>query len=67
MIKLTFDDYNSALENYQGICLECEEFQDCVEPDAEDYECECCGAHKVIGMEIGLMLSEIEINETPED
>jgi hypothetical protein len=67
MITLDLDDYISAVENYQGICLECEELKDGVEPDAEEYECDYCGAKKVVGMEMGLMLCEIAINECPKD
>jgi len=38
-------------ENGEGFCLACGEIQDCVEPDARQYECECCGAPKVYGAE----------------
>ena len=34
-----------------GICLECGNEQDGVEPDAEGYRCECCGKRKVAGAE----------------
>lgn len=41
-----------------GVCLACGEYQDGVEPDAEDYRCEACGRHRVFGAEqAALMLS----------
>jgi len=32
-----------------GFCLACGEEADGVEPDARNYECDACGAHKVFG------------------
>lgn len=34
-----------------GACTECGEFAYGVEPDAENYLCEACGAHAVTGVE----------------
>jgi predicted amidophosphoribosyltransferase len=34
-----------------GICIECGEDADGCEPDAREYECECCGARAVYGAE----------------
>lgn len=34
-----------------GVCLNCGEVADCVEPDAEYYECEACGEEEVFGAE----------------
>lgn len=39
----------------QGICYECGYLQDCVEPDAEEYECEECGQHAVGGLTMALL------------
>lgn len=36
---------------YVGACKECGEFAYGVEPDAEGYRCEACGAHAVTGAE----------------
>jgi len=49
-----------GMEN-EGICLGCGEFQGGCEPDARDYECECCGEHKVYGLEEAMMMGEINI------
>jgi len=49
----------SLLENghdTEGICHECGETQSGVEPDAENYTCETCGANKVFGAEQTLIL-----------
>jgi hypothetical protein len=40
-----------------GFCLACGYEQDGVEPDARDYTCEECGAHKVYGAEELLMMA----------
>jgi hypothetical protein len=51
-IEEAVDRYNNSLDN-PGFCLECGLEQDGCEPDARDYECEHCGAMKVMGaMEI---------------
>lgn len=43
-------------ENDEGFCLACGATQECVEPDAVRYECDCCGKPKVYGWaEIVLM------------
>jgi len=49
-------DYELSLDN-PGFCISCGEDADGCEPDAEFYECECCGAPSVFGaMEVALML-----------
>lgn len=61
MITITVSEYKEACDNYQGICLACEECQDSVEPDAEGYLCDSCGEHQVIGMEEALLMGELDI------
>lgn len=39
-----------------GICLACGEDADGCEPDARNYECECCGERQVYGVEELLMM-----------
>ena len=34
-----------------GFCVACGEEAGSCEPDARQYECECCGAHEVYGAE----------------
>ena len=43
-----------SLDN-PGVCLACGEDADGVEPDAEQYECEYCGARQVYGEESAAM------------
>ena len=38
-----------------GFCLACGHSQDGCEPDAQEYECENCGEHKVMGAELILI------------
>jgi hypothetical protein len=59
--KITFEDYHQANECYQGICVACGSFEDCVEPDAEEYACSNCNEYQVYGMDQALMLELIDI------
>lgn len=43
-------------EDQEGFCLACGETQSGVEPDAQRYTCECCGAPKVYGAETLVMI-----------
>ncbi len=47
--------HNSSLDN-PGFCIACGEDAEGCEPDARNYECEHCGAHRVFGAEELLML-----------
>lgn len=38
----------TSLDN-PGFCIACGEDQDGCEPDAREYECECCGKRAVFG------------------
>lgn len=49
--KPSMSEVMEAREENRGFCLACGESQDCVEPDARRYECECCGKAKVYGAE----------------
>ena len=40
----------------RGVCLKCGEEQYGVEPDAEGYQCEACGAMEVAGAEQIILL-----------
>jgi hypothetical protein len=61
MITITEDEYKQACDDYQGICLACEEYQDNCEPDAEGYLCESCGENQVCGVEQALIMGELDI------
>ena len=53
--SLTIDKVMPAAEDQMyglgnaGFCLACGEERDGCEPDAENYPCEACGEHKVMG------------------
>lgn len=59
--KLTADVIMEAVErghagvDNPGFCLICGNEQDGCEPDAQNYECESCGAEQVFGAEELLM------------
>ena len=63
MIEMTSDEYQDLRDEYSGICLNCEEYADGVEPDARNYECESCGESKVFGIEEALMMGRIIITD----
>jgi anaerobic ribonucleoside-triphosphate reductase len=47
--------YNETTDNH-GICIACGEDAMDIEPDAREYECECCGSHRVYGAEELLLM-----------
>lgn len=50
--RISIDQIMAAVEgDYIGICIACGSEQEGCEPDAERYECESCGEHKVYGAE----------------
>jgi hypothetical protein len=56
-------DYFALSEEYgnQGICLECGELADMVEPDAIGYHCDSCGADSVSGIENAILMVSIGV------
>ncbi len=59
---MTEQEYHEHRGNYDGLCLACGEIKDGnVEPDAENYECDNCGEHQVIGIEFALLGGNITI------
>ena len=60
-VSVSEEDYKSAVDDYMGFCVECEEFtRECTEPDAEDYDCPVCDNNSVVGAENALMMGLIE-------
>lgn len=49
-LHLSTSQYSAMEDDNTGVCLACHEEASGVEPDAEDYECENCGEHRVTGM-----------------
>lgn len=49
--------------NNDGICLACGEIQSGCEPDARNYECECCGEKKVFGLQEAMLMGAINLTE----
>lgn len=48
--------------NYDGVCTHCGLWTaGGVEPDADDYECEACGEHTVVGAELAFVRDDIEV------
>lgn len=57
---ITADLLMEAAENDSctGFCTACGTEHSGIEPDAEDYECESCGQHRVCGAEQLLLLGK---------
>lgn len=62
-IEITAYDYESALECYEGICLNCGSHRYGCEPDARKYKCEICGEYKVYGVPELLIMGVLDITE----
>jgi len=45
----TIEQLKEADDTMSGFCIACGEEQDGCEPDAANYECECCGERQVFG------------------
>lgn len=60
--NLTLDEVMEAAEEQMyglenpGFCLNCGERHESCEPDARNYECECCGERQVFGAAEILMM-----------
>jgi len=64
-MKISESSYLDAEANHYGYCTRCKTITnfDCVEPDAEDYECDACGSNTVMGMMNALIGGCIEFCE----
>ena len=54
---INLDEVMACVANDEnvGFCTSCGHSQDGCEPDAQEYECENCGEHKVMGAELILI------------
>ena len=60
-ITISEHEYHQHQNDYDGCCLSCGEWTSGgVEPDAEGYECESCGAAEVFGAEQLLIMGIVE-------
>ena len=58
-IAVTIEQYEAMQEDNGGMCLACGAEAYGVEPDAENYECETCGKHKVMGCDNLLIMGYV--------
>lgn len=49
LVQIAQDLLEEDPDTLEGVCHACGETQFGVEPDAENYECESCGEHRVCG------------------
>ena len=60
MIELPLEEIEEMMaDECWGICIDCHYIQSGVEPYAEDYTCESCGAKSVMGIEMAIILMEL--------
>lgn len=59
MVSMPESEYHELLECNTGICTECGAERSCTEPDAENYDCEECGASSVYGLEQLLLAGKL--------
>ena len=57
---LTLEEYREYQDEFIGVCLECGDIQENVEPDARNYPCDACGARQVFGAEELLIMGMVE-------
>lgn len=63
-LPLSESEYHALARQDAGLCLDCGSTETLgVEPDAEKYECEECGAEAVQGLEDALCEGHIAIQE----
>lgn len=63
IIKLTLEEVQDLQNDYCGICRNCQEIADCVEPDASNYFCDSCEKKEVFGIDNLLLMGDIDIVE----
>lgn len=65
MVKISLEDFEAAFfgTGPTGICIECGELVDSVEPDAKKQRCDACGEYAVYGIEVARDLGRVEIEK----
>ena len=56
IVSVALEILESEFDAYEGVCTNCLERQEGVEPDAEGYACESCGNNNVMGAEQALLI-----------
>lgn len=56
------EEFKEHIREDHGICLKCHEVHyEPVEPDAESYKCQECGAMAVMGLEFALVAGYVDV------
>lgn len=66
MIKMTEETYNEMLEDNCGMCINCHNERDGIEPDAREYHCGECNSEGVYGLKELLLMGELTFIEGDE-
>jgi len=69
---ITFNQFHIANASNYGYCTSCNQMtEDFHEPDAQNYECEHCGAHTSMGIEWAMVCDELtfvdSLDDVPDD
>ena len=63
-ITVSEDEFSEIVENGMGgFCIDCAEFYERVEPDAERYRCDICQVNSVYGAEMLLLQGDLKFKE----
>lgn len=49
--RLTIQEFEELHKDYFGWCTACGDLPEGIDPDAHQYDCECCGEPRVYGFE----------------
>jgi hypothetical protein len=60
---MSSEEFTDATEAYEGFCIICGETASGVEPDANEYMCECCGQPGVYGYEELMLMGDVELTD----
>jgi Zn finger protein HypA/HybF involved in hydrogenase expression len=63
MFTCTQEEFVEHEDAMEGICLNCGEWIDGVEDDAEEGFCDYCGKQKVVGAGQALVLGKLDIED----
>ena len=60
-VTVTASDLEYMQHEYYGLCVQCGEWHESLEPDARECECDACGKHSVYGAEEAVIQQLVNI------
>lgn len=65
--SMSLEEFKEMHDCGFGICLNCGDVLQGIEPDAENYECPICFKHEVYGLDQALLIGQLELTGEDED